>query len=281
MQQWSVSFGGLVMKSDAKENSNQESFRFVYKAPSLKEERVSFKNFESLPGCVASYLRSVLQEGQPILRDARIHQLGEFRIKEKGGWYPFDANQSVTTEPISFAWDANIRMSRIAHIKVHDEYSDGHGSMQAKLFGFVPFVNQRGAAELDTAALQRYLAEAAWFPTALLPGDRLVWQELDGRRALATLRNSGIEVSLEFDFNRNNEIDGVFTPGRYSFSHGKYELVPWGGYFRNYQEINHVRIPTEAEVQWIYRERSFSYFRGRIARIDFNHNLPDCESCCL
>lgn len=265
------------MKTDT--GWNRESFRIMTMAPSTEEERVSFKDFESLPRCVAGYLRSVLQEGQPILRDAQIHQIGEFKMKENGRWYPFEAEQTVTTEPVSFKWDAHIRMSRFASIKVRDTYSAGHGSMQARLFGFVPMIHQRGTAELDAAALQRYLAEAAWFPTALLPSESLRWQELDSRRALATLRNWETEVSLEFDFNRNNEIDGVFTPGRYSYSHGKYELVPWGGYFQNYQQINNVRIPTEAEVQWIIRDRSFTYFRGRIEHIEFNREVLECESC--
>jgi hypothetical protein len=171
-------------------------------------------------------------------------------------------------------------MAPFASMKVRDAYSAGRGFMQGKIFGFIPMISEQGTPEMNAAALQRYLAEAVWYPSALLPGANLSWTELDNRRAVATLRDSKLEVSLEFDFTRNGEIDGVFSPGRYYYAGGKYELVPWGGYFRNYQEVDHVRIPMEAEVNWIYPERSFTYLRCTIPQIRFNQNVLKCEACC-
>jgi hypothetical protein len=59
---------------------------------------------------------------------------------------------------------------------VRDTYLDAVGAMQGKLAGLIPVVDQSGRPELAAGALHRYLAEAAWFPTALLPSDRLAWR---------------------------------------------------------------------------------------------------------
>jgi hypothetical protein len=143
--------------------------------------------------------------------------------------------------------------------------------MQAKVLSLVPVVDERGKAELNAGALQRFLAEAVWFPTALLPGAGVQWRAIDNSRALATLTDSGTTVSLEFRFNDAGEITSVFTPGRYRSVNGKYELAPWEAHLRSYEERDGVRIPVEGDVEWQLRDGSFPYWKGRIvqAKYDF------------
>src|ERR687884_130269 len=100
-------------------------------------------------------------------------------------------------------------------VRVRDAYVAGQGSMQGKVLSLVPVVNERAKAELNAGALQRYLAEAVWFPTALLPTAGVQWSAIDNRRALATLTDCGTTVSLKFHFNEAGEITGVSTSGRY------------------------------------------------------------------
>jgi hypothetical protein len=201
---------------------------------------VTFKGFESLPVPVVRYFRRTLTEGQPIIRSARIAQSGEFR-RAKDAWSPFEATQHFSAEPPGFVWDATVRMSSPMRVRVRDAYVGGDGTMQAKLLSLVPLVDQSDRLELNSGALQRYLAEAVWIPTALLPGQGVKWSAIDDTRALATLTDSGTAVSLEFDFNNAGEITGVFTPGRYREVDGKYELTPWQGHFRNYKERDGMR----------------------------------------
>jgi hypothetical protein len=61
-------------------------------------------------------------------------------------------------------------------VRVRDTYVTGQGSMQGKILSLVPVFDERGQAELNTGALQRYLAEAVWCPTALLPGEGVKWR---------------------------------------------------------------------------------------------------------
>lgn len=68
--------------------------------------------------------------------------------------------------------------------------------MQAKVAAAITMMDQHDRVGLSRGALQRYLAEAVWFPTALLPREGLKWTAVDDSTALATLTDSGITVSL-------------------------------------------------------------------------------------
>ena len=73
--------------------------------------------------------------------------------------------------------------------------STARGSMQASMFGLYSIVDQTGRPELNAGALQRFLGEAIWFPTALLPSTAVTWTPRDDRSAIVTLRD-GATVSL-------------------------------------------------------------------------------------
>jgi hypothetical protein len=243
----------------------------VYKIPERIPNEVRFRDFESLPDPVARYLRLALTEGQPQIEAVRLTQSGQFRT---GLWFPFQAEQYVSTNPVSFVWNATIRMAGLIPMKVRDAYLEGNGSMLAKVFGIFPFLHQQDAEEINIAALQRYLAESVWYPSALLPSDRLIWTQLDYNRAVATLKDGKREASLEFDFNDRGEIETTFTPGRYRYEDGKFVLTPWIGYYTDYRQLHGMRIPMKAEVEWILPEnRRFPYFKGNLASIEFNGDV--------
>ena len=72
--------------------------------------------------------------------------------------------------------------------------------MRGAILGLVPVVNAADDPQLRAGALQRYLAESVWFPTALLPSEGLRWTPVDEAHARATLTDHGISVTLEFEF---------------------------------------------------------------------------------
>ena len=65
----------------------------------------------------------------------------------------------------------------------------------------IPLADERGVAALAEGELMRYLAEAAWYPTALLPSQGARWQALDERSARATLSDGSLTLDLSFEFN--------------------------------------------------------------------------------
>jgi hypothetical protein len=231
---------------------------------------VDFRDLARLPAPVARYFRRVLKDGQPVIRSARILQQGLFRLGESGErWVPFQAQQQFTVRPPGMVWDARMYMAPLLDVRVRDAYFSGQGLMQAKLLSLVPLVDERGRTELNAAALQRYLAEAVWFPTALLPGAGIRWSALDRDSALATLSGAGVSVSLEFRFNEGGEVTRVFAPGRHREVRGRYEPTPWAGYFRHYDERGGMRIPIEGEVEWQLAGRALPYWKGRVVDVEY------------
>ncbi|MDH4198024.1 MAG: hypothetical protein OEW05_11485 [Candidatus Aminicenantes bacterium] len=223
-----------------------------------------------LPAPVARYLRMALKEGQRYIRSARIVQEGELRLRQDDRrWSLFTAHQEFTVPPAGFVWDARVRLLPILSARIRDSYLAGRASMRGKLFGFIPVVNASGTPNLAQGALQRYLAEMVWFPTAFLPGQGVTWTAVDDSRALATLSDSGTTVSLEFQFNKRDEVAKVFTPGRYRQVGGDYVLTPWGGVHWNYEERQGVRIPTGYVVVWYLPDGNFDWLKGLITDIRY------------
>ena len=144
--------------------------------------------------------------------------------------------------------------------------------MRGAFGGIVPIVSERGKPQLNAGALQRYLAEAVWFPTALLPSQGVKWSAADDSTARATLSDCGTTVTLEFRFNDRGEIIEVFAPDRFREVKGRYEPTPWTGRFSNYQEREGVKIPLEGEVEWQVWGKPLPYWRGTIT--DIRYELP-------
>lgn len=235
---------------------------------SSKTTQVSFIDFGNLPAPVARYFRFALPEGQPIIKTARIQHGGEFQLN--GKWIPFESEEHFSANPAAFVWDAKMRLNPLMNIRVRDGYSGGQGSMVGKIFAVYPVVRANGKDErLASGALQRYLAESAWQPTALLPSDHLQWSPIDENRALATLKDAGLTVSLEFTFNEKGEITNTFSPARYYEKNGEYKLFPWVGRFWNYRKYSCMMVPTEGEVAWQLPEGLTPYWRGRLTEAEY------------
>lgn len=233
---------------------------------------VTFENFDQLPEPVAHYLRFALREGQPLIRSVRLKQVGSLRGLEKSraGWMPFTAVQSFSARRPGFVWDARIRASFLMHMRVRDSYVAGQGASEVNAFSLMTIADEHGSAEAAQGSLVRYLAEAVWFPTALLPSSRLSWSPIDANKALATLTDAGTTVSLEFRFNAAGEVTGFYTPGRYRAVEGKYVLTPWGGQLRSYEEREGMWIPIEGEIEWHLPDGEFSVFKGKTTEIKYS-----------
>ena len=117
---------------------------------------------------------------------------------------------------------------------------------------------------MNSGALHRYLAEAVWYPTALLPSAKLRWTAIDDDTALATLTDNEVSVALEFRFNATGEVASIFTPGRWGKFEGGYKQVPWEGHFRTYVTRDGMIVPSEGEVGWYSDGAWRSIWKGTV-----------------
>ena len=158
-------------------------------------------------------------------------------------------------------------MAPLVSIRIRDSYIRGAGASEAKLAGLVP-LGRQSTPEVATASLVRYLAEAAWIPTALLPGEGITWTEVDHTTARATLTDLETTVWIDVQFGEHGGIERVSTM-RYRDVNGSLVRTPWIGYFRDYACTQGMMIPMAADVQWGLPEGALSVWRGRILTAEY------------
>lgn len=229
---------------------------------------------EGLPDVVQRYFRAVLRDGQPMIRLVRLEQEGRFLLKAPDGWAPFTAVQHLSPGAPGFVWDARIRMIPGIAAWVRDGFVDRTGSMHAAVLGLVPLVAQRGTPEIAAASLMRYLAEAVWCPTALLPSQGVRWEAIDDSSARASLTAGGTEVSLEFRFGSDSLVESVYSPARGRDVNGTSVPTPWQGRWFEWEERDGMRVPVRGEVEWLLPEGPQPYWRGRVTAIRFDPEPP-------
>ncbi|HET7585640.1 MAG TPA: DUF6544 family protein [Gemmatimonadaceae bacterium] len=239
-------------------------------APGVVPSTYDARAIAALPAPVQRYFRAALRDGQPLIASVRIAHAGTFNARETAeAWRPFRSSQLVTIQPPGFVWDARVAMAPGVSVRVHDAYVGGEGILHAEVLGLVTVASMRGTREAAEGELMRYLAEAVWYPTALLPSALVRWDAIDEQSARATLRDGHTSVSLDFHFGADGTVERVSAPARPRTVRGATVPTPWEGRFRSYAEREGMRIPLEGEVAWMLPEGELPYWRGRIVRIAY------------
>jgi len=227
-----------------------------------------------LPAPAARYFRAVLSDGQPIITRARIHWVGEFNLGKPGTdkWVPLTAVQEVVPRAPGFVWDARMTMVPGMTVRVRDALVDSEGSMRAAIFGLVPTAEARSSPMSAAAALQRYMAEATWLPTALLPNQGVSWTPIDDTHARATLRGGPVTASVEFGFGSDNLIHTIAVPDRW-FDDGKTLPRPrqWQGRNFNFETQHGVKVPSHAVAEWLLPGGPYAYWRGQPTLVAYEY----------
>ena len=238
----------------------------------VEPERFDARELDGLPAPVQRYLRAVLSEGTPIVAAATIDHAGTFNMSETGEqWVPFDSMQHVVTRRPGFVWDARVRMVPGIAVHVHDAYVAGVGETHPAVLGLWSIGRLHDTASLADAALMRFLAEASWYPTALLPSQSVRWQAVDDHSADATLSDGSRSVTLRFRFGDDGLIESIRAEARGRLVDGKLVPTPWEGRWFDYRSQDGMRVPGRGEVGWVLPGGVHAYWRGTIRSIGFEY----------
>jgi hypothetical protein len=234
------------------------------------DEPFGHDHLTDLPAPVQRYFETVLTEGQPYVETARIRQDGQLRMGEDdGSWKPMTATQTVSVTPPGFVWDAQVEMAPLLPVSVVDSYSDGEGTLRAKLLSLVTVADDGPSPEMDEGELSRYLAEAPWYPTALLPESGVEWEPVGDTAARATLTDDDTTVSMVFRFDDEHRIERVVAEDRPMATDDGYERATWTGQFRDYERRDGMLVPTAGEVAWNLPEGDRTYWRATMTAFDY------------
>jgi hypothetical protein len=175
----------------------------------------------------------------------------------------------VVTRRPGFVWDGRVALLPGIAVRVHDAYVAGVGLLHPALLGLVSLANLRGTGEVAQGELMRFFAEAAWYPTALLPSQGVRWQAVDDRSAQATLTDGALTLSLLFRFDDAGLIESVRAQARGRTVGASVVMTPWEGRWSNYQMRDGMHVPLTGEVAWLIDGERKPYWRGTIASLRY------------
>lgn len=213
-----------------------------------------------LPAPVQRYFRHVLKPGQPYLRSARLRHDGQFKTDLKKDWIGITGQEYFLADTPGYIW-----IGKTTWFSACDQYVAGRGSLTARLLGTLPVVRGSGPS-YDQGELLRWVAEAVWFPTSLLPGGQAVWSPIDDDSATLTLTDHGQTVVCLMYFNEQGEIVR-YQAQRYS---DETHIQTWTGHLSHYREIHGLRIPTQADAAWVIGGEEKPYARFILRDIDYD-----------
>jgi hypothetical protein len=233
--------------------------------------RFDARELEGLPPVVQRYFRTALPEGAPMIAAVSVDHEGTFNLGETNdNWKPFTSRQRVVTRRPGFVWDGRVGMLPGLPglgVHVHDAYVAGEGILHPAVLGVFSLADLRGSGDVAQGELMRYFAEAAWYPTALLPSQGVRWQALDERSAQATLTDGALALTMIFVFGTDGLIESVRADARGRTEGGKVVMHPWEGRWSNVQVKDGMRVPMTGEVAWLLPEAQGGrkpYWRGTI-----------------
>ncbi len=233
--------------------------------------RYDSSELEGLPAPVQCYFRAVLAEGQPIIAGASIELAGTFNMSATGQkWKPLISQQCVVTRRPGFLWNAQIAMLPGLNVRVVDSYIAGKGALRAAIMGLFTIAKLSGRGEIARGEFMRFFAEAACYPTALLPSQGVRWEAFDDRAASATIEDGSLALTLLFRFNDANLIDSLRAESRGGAMAGKKMIMlPWEGSWSDYRTRDGMTVPSTGEVAWMRPEGRKPYFVGTVTAVSY------------
>jgi hypothetical protein len=237
--------------------------------------RYDTRELNGLPAPVQRYFRAALTDGQAIITAVSIQHAGTFNMSATAEqWRPFTSQQRVITQRPGFDWDARVMMFPGVPVHVHDAYIAGAGLLHGAVLGLLTVVNMADTPQMARGELMRFFAEAAWYPTALLPSQGVRWEAVDDTSAHATLTDGPLTLKLLFRFNADGLIDTVHAESRGRVVDGKTVTAPWQGRYWRYATQSGMRVPQEGEVAWLLPEGEKPYWRGSTRSASYEFANP-------
>lgn len=226
------------------------------------------REIEGLPAPVQRYFSTVLTPGQSIVTAATLEHTGHFNLSPTGEqWKPFTSRQRVIVQRPGFLWNARIALAPGVSVRVHDSYADGEGLLHAAVSGLFSVADLRGGGELARGELMRFFAEAAWYPTALLPSQGVRWTAVDEHSANATLTDGALSITLLFRFDDAGLMASVRAEARGRMVGGETSMAPWEGRWSHHQRVDGMTVPLTGEVAWLLPEGRKTYWRGTVTSL--------------
>lgn len=220
----------------------------------------SYSQVEQLPLPVQKYFKYTLRNNQQIIGCVRLKHKGKFKTAPDKPWKDITGEQYFMTGTPGFIWKG-----KIGPITAQDIYLNEKGKLMVSLFETFTIMSTQGE-KIDQGELLRWLGESVWFPTNLLPHDRLKWEPINDKSAKLIFDYKGQSVYYKVIFNKTGQITQLETE---RFYNGQ-QLEKWVGNCSEYKEINGYMIPTFMSASWKLSTGDYTYANFQLTNIEYN-----------
>lgn len=226
------------------------------------------KSINTLPIPVQKWLRKSGIDEKAQIKKVYLTQDIKMKLKpEQKNWNTGQAEQYFTIYPPGFNWSVDLNMNALLSIQGRDRFENGIGEMLMKIVSIFSVVDVKDNEKINQAALQRYLAEIIWFPSAAL-SPHIKWETLDDHTAKATFHYKNIKGSGVFHFNEQGDFKR-FTAKRYKDTDDTAKKHEWIAEATEWNTINGVRVPTKLSVTWKLAQKDWTWLELEITELKY------------
>ncbi len=220
------------------------------------------------PKLIQKFYKKVVDDSSPIPNFITLNQSGEIKTEENSNWLKIKSTEYFTSQKPNLLWDAEIGNSKFFWIEIVDSYLRRKGNTLIKINSSVTIGDSWGI-EIDKSNLFKYLSEAVYFPTSLLPSKNLKWNILDSNIAEIKFTDDKTSVVAKLFFNNDGTISNIETLDKFRPMNDNYKESLFTIYFSNYKKYNSFLIPTYCEVEWDLENGKFKFGKFKIDNIKY------------
>lgn len=242
---------------------NDVERNFIYSS-GIDHEILTTKAIEHLPMPVKKYLNYFGVMGKPSIQNFYAAFEGEMKDRKRA--FPFISSQYNFFHEPSRLFFMEGKMFGI-NVPGYHKYMDKEASMDIKLFGLIPIVNEKSDVMFKSETVTTF-AEMCFYAPSLLADKRISWEEIDDFTVKAIYTNKNTTITAMLHFNSEGQLVNFTSDDRYDISEMKqYKFSTPVSDYRNIEGYN---IPTYAELIWHYPNEDFVYGKLRLKSIAYN-----------
>lgn len=233
----------------------------------LKIDILTNEKLASLPKAIQKHFILSGFVGKPIAMNADVIWEESFiKLKPNQNWKPLETLQFNSVSPIMRT--AFMRVKKM-FFTGKDLYKNGQGSMKGKILKFFTVINAEGQ-KISQAALITSFCEMM-----LLSGyafqNYIHWQQVNEHTVNAQLTDHNFKVEGTFHFDKEGKFEYFETNDRFfDTGNGTYQKKKFMAKIHSYKKLGNFYQPENISVCWQLNNGNYEYYKGKIARIDYN-----------
>jgi hypothetical protein len=237
----------------------------IVKTKNITTDLLTENDIQYLPKPVQKYLRYCEVLNKPKLKNIKIVFDGEMREKGKD-WFKFQSVQYNFFDSPARLFFMKAKMFGTTVLGYHN-YQNANASMQVKIFGLIPMVNETGIV-MNKAETVTVFNDMCLMAPATLIDKRIKWKTIDDYTVEAVFNNQGFEIKAILTFNDKGQLINFISDDRYAITDMK--RYRFSTPVKDYKNFNGINVMTFGEAIWHYPDGQFVYGKFYLKSIEYN-----------